>query len=218
MRHFMLLDHLLMLGWRPLGRVSKHCAIRCRWMDFRHRRYFTVSLARLTAPNRGCPRTTAFDLQLNLSTPCLRFHRWNCRATRFLVVSRQRRWLRLIVHRTPTSFPACYVGHHDAAYAWAERRRIERHPTTGCRSTGRTPRCGWTRGCSPRVTKGRWSWQGAARHPTQSRCCFSGIADDALLVYGVPSEWCSTRSGEPTRTRCFRHRRTSLPQEAAEAC
>ena len=34
--------------------------------------------------------------------------------------------MRLIVHRTPTSLPLCYVGHHDAAYAWAEPRRIER--------------------------------------------------------------------------------------------
>src|SRR5262249_16837465 len=24
-----------------------------------------------------------------------------------------------------------YVDHHDAAYKWAERRKIERHPTTG---------------------------------------------------------------------------------------
>ena len=39
--------------------------------------------------------------------------------------------IRLIVHRTPTSLLLCYVGHHDAAYAWAERRKIERHPVTG---------------------------------------------------------------------------------------
>ena len=25
----------------------------------------------------------------------------------------------------------CYVDHHDAAYRWAERRRIETHPVTG---------------------------------------------------------------------------------------
>ena len=25
----------------------------------------------------------------------------------------------------------CYVGHHDDAYAWAERRKVETHPTTG---------------------------------------------------------------------------------------
>ena len=25
----------------------------------------------------------------------------------------------------------CYVDHHDAAYAWAMRRKLETHPTTG---------------------------------------------------------------------------------------
>ena len=27
--------------------------------------------------------------------------------------------------------PVCYVDHHDDAYAWAGRRKIERHPKTG---------------------------------------------------------------------------------------
>ena len=39
--------------------------------------------------------------------------------------------IRLIVHRTATSLLLCFVGHHDVAYAWAERRKIERHPVTG---------------------------------------------------------------------------------------
>jgi len=30
--------------------------------------------------------------------------------------------LRIIVHRTDESLLLCYVGHHDGAYAWAERR------------------------------------------------------------------------------------------------
>ena len=40
-------------------------------------------------------------------------------------------FLRGIVHRTASSFLLGYVDHHDAAYQWAERRRLERHPTTG---------------------------------------------------------------------------------------
>ena len=39
--------------------------------------------------------------------------------------------VRLIVHRTATSLLLCYVGYHKAAYSWAERRKIERHPVTG---------------------------------------------------------------------------------------
>lgn len=36
--------------------------------------------------------------------------------------------IRLIVHRSEKSLLLCYVGHHDDAYRWAERRKIERHP------------------------------------------------------------------------------------------
>lgn len=39
--------------------------------------------------------------------------------------------IRVIVHRTQSSLLLCYVGHHDAAYSWAERRKLETHPTTG---------------------------------------------------------------------------------------
>jgi hypothetical protein len=35
------------------------------------------------------------------------------------------------VHKTYESVLVAYVDHHDAAYAWAERRRIEAHPRTG---------------------------------------------------------------------------------------
>ena len=39
--------------------------------------------------------------------------------------------LHLFVHRTADSLLLCYMDHHDKAYAWAERRKLETHPTTG---------------------------------------------------------------------------------------
>src|SRR5258706_16034610 len=39
--------------------------------------------------------------------------------------------VRAIVHKTESSLLLCYVGHHDAAYQWAERRKLEVHPRTG---------------------------------------------------------------------------------------
>ena len=39
--------------------------------------------------------------------------------------------VRLIVHKTDANLLLCNVDHHDAAYQWAVRRKIERHPTTG---------------------------------------------------------------------------------------
>src|SRR6266478_7741893 len=100
-------------------------------MEFRIADTFTGSLTRLTGAEQKAVKTTAFDLQLNPSSPGLRFHRlerprdpnfWSVRVSDDI---------RLIVHRTATSLLLCFVGHHEAAYAWAERRRIERHPTTG---------------------------------------------------------------------------------------
>src|SRR5580704_13794434 len=100
-------------------------------MDFRIADTFTDGLARLNGAEQKAVKTTAFDLQLNPSSPGLRFHRLDRpRDPNFWSV-RVNDDIRLIVHRTPTSLLLCFVGHHDAAYAWAERRRIERHPTTG---------------------------------------------------------------------------------------
>jgi hypothetical protein len=39
--------------------------------------------------------------------------------------------IRLIVHKTQASLLLCYADHHDKAYDWAERRKLETHPKTG---------------------------------------------------------------------------------------
>ena len=92
---------------------------------------FTDSLARLTGDEQKAVKTTAFDLQMDPSAPGLSFHRLDkAKDKRFWSV-RVNSDIRLIVHRTDTSLLLCYVGHHDRAYAWAERRKLETHPTTG---------------------------------------------------------------------------------------
>src|SRR5689334_15915710 len=99
--------------------------------EFRIADTFTDGLARLTGAEQKAVKTTAFDLQLDPTSPGLRFHRLDrARDPNFWSV-RVNADVRLIVHKTATSVLLCYVGHHDAAYAWAERHKIERHPTTG---------------------------------------------------------------------------------------
>ena len=44
---------------------------------------------------------------------------------------RVNRDIRIIVHKTGDSVMLAYVDHHDDAYKWAGRRRIEAHPRTG---------------------------------------------------------------------------------------
>jgi plasmid maintenance system killer protein len=111
-------------------------------VEFRIADTFTAGLARLNGATRKAAKMTAFDLQLNASSPGLRFHRLERpRDPNFWSV-RVNDDIRLIVHRTPTSLLLCYVGHHDSAYAWAERRRIERHPTTGAAQLVELPGAG----------------------------------------------------------------------------
>src|SRR5216117_3870866 len=100
-------------------------------MDFRIADTFTDSLARLTGDEQKVVKTTAFDLQLNPVNPGMSFHKLaKAKDKRFWSV-RVSQDIRLIVHRTPDSLLLCYVDHHDKAYAWAERRKLETHPTTG---------------------------------------------------------------------------------------
>ena len=73
----------------------------------------------------------AFDLQLNPAHPSLQFHKLDKAKDPNFWSIRVSRDLRIIVHRTGTSLLLCYVNHHDEAYQWAERRRLETHPKTG---------------------------------------------------------------------------------------
>ena len=100
-------------------------------VQFRIADTFTDSLARLTGEEQKAVKTTAFDLQLDPANPGMRFHKLDQSKDKNFWSVRVSGDLRLIVHRTAGSLMLCYVGHHDKAYAWAERRRLETHPTTG---------------------------------------------------------------------------------------
>ncbi len=100
-------------------------------MEFRIADTFTDSLSRLTGQEQKAVKTTAFDLQMNPSSPGLSFHKLDRAKDANFWSVRVNADVRLIVHRTASSLLLAYVDHHDDAYKWAERRKIERHPTTG---------------------------------------------------------------------------------------
>ena len=100
-------------------------------MEFRIADTFSDSLARLTGDEQKAVKTTAFDLQMNPASPGMQFHRLNKAKDPNFWSVRAGRDVRLIVHKTGASLMLCFAGHHDDAYAWAERRKIERHPKTG---------------------------------------------------------------------------------------
>jgi hypothetical protein len=92
---------------------------------------FTTALAKLTGVEQKAAKTTAFDLQMDPSAPGLQFHRIDKSKDPNFWSIRVNLDLRIIVHKTPSSILLAYVGHHDDAYTWAVRRRIEVHPKTG---------------------------------------------------------------------------------------
>jgi len=104
-----------------------------RVMEFRFQiaDTFMDSLARLTGDEQKVAKTTAFDLQLNPANPGIQFHRLDRAKDKNFWSVRANSDIRLVVHRRDTGLLLCYVDHHDSAYRWAERRKLERHPRTG---------------------------------------------------------------------------------------
>src|SRR5437879_4059263 len=100
-------------------------------MEFRIADTFTDSLAKLTGDEQKAVKTAAFDLQLNPAQPGLQFHKLDKPKDPNFWSVRVNRDVRLIVHRSEASLLLCYVSHHDAAYQWAERRKLQTHPKTG---------------------------------------------------------------------------------------
>lgn len=184
-------------------------------MDFRIADTFTDSLARLTGDEQKAVKTTAFDLQLNPANPGMSFHKLDQARDKNFWSVRVSSDIRLIVHRTDTSLLLCYVDHHDKAYDWANRRKLETHPKTGAAQ--------WVE-IRERVEEVRVPYRGtgveavpaaaAYKAPSKPKL-FADRTDDELLGYGVPVEWLGDvrLADEDSLLDLADH----LPAEAAEA-
>ena len=179
-------------------------------MDFLIADTFTDSLARLTGDEQKAAKTTAFDLQVDAAGSGLSFHKLDKSKDKNFRSVRVSSDIRLIVHKTVGSLLLCYVNHHDKAYDWAERRKLETHPKTGAaqlveiRETVKeviVPVYVQTELPAPRK---------APKPPL-----FADKLDDELLGYGVPAEWLNDvrQATEDTLLALADH----LPGEAAEA-
>ena len=151
-------------------------------MEFRIADTFTASLGRLTGEEQKAAKITALELQIQPAQPGMRFHRIDGAKDRNFWSVRIGRDLRLIVHKTGARLLICYVGHHDAAYRWAERRRIEKHPRTGAAQMVEI-REKVLEIEVPRYTEAKTTAGGIA---DDTRPIFIDIPDDELLGYGVP--------------------------------
>lgn len=176
-------------------------------MELRIADTFTASLARLTGEEQKGVKTTAFDLQLNPANPGMSFHKLEKAKDKNFWSVRVSSDLRLIVHKTKDSLLLCYVDHHDKAYDWAERRKLETHPKTGAaqfveiRETVR------------KILVPAYSPQAASS--SSRKQLFAHLNDGDLLSYGVPQEWLSdVRTVDEEGLLALANH---LPSEAAEA-
>lgn len=181
-------------------------------MDFRIADTFTDSLARLTGDEQKAVKTTAFDLQINPASPGMSFHKLDKSKDKNFWSVRVSADIRLIVHKTAGSLLLCYVNHHDKAYDWAERRRLETHPKTGAAQLVEI------RESVKEVIVPVYVQQELPAPPKPAiakKTLFASTTDDELLSYGVPAEWLSDVRGatEDTLLAITDH----LPAEAAEA-
>jgi superfamily I DNA/RNA helicase/mRNA-degrading endonuclease RelE of RelBE toxin-antitoxin system len=173
-------------------------------MDFRIADTFTDSLTKLTNQEQKSVKTTAFDLQLNPSHPGLQFHKLDRAQDPNFASVRVSRDIRLIIHRTKNSILLCYVGHHDDAYQWAERRKLETHPKTGAAQFVEI------REKFEEVIIPTYVTEERPKPPL-----FEDYSDDELLLYGVPPEWLADvrMANEDSVLDLTDH----LPYEASEA-
>ena len=179
-------------------------------MEFRIAATFSAALARLAGPEQTSAKTTVFDLQIDPTAPGLKFHRidrsrdphfWSVRATSDI---------RIIIHKTEASFLLAYVGHHDDAYTWAERRRIEAHPRTGAIQIVEVRERVEEFLIPPLAPAAE-----AEPLPAKTVLPFQSLSADELLAVGVPVDWTSDvqRASEDRFFELAEH----LPAEAAEA-
>lgn len=179
-------------------------------MNFRIADTFTASLARLTGDEQKAVKTTAFDLQINPANPGMSFHKLDTARDKNFWSVRVSSDIRLIVHKTANSLMLCYVDHHDKAYQWAERRRLETHPTTGAAQ--------WVEvreRVDEIVVRREASASDAVAQASAKPLLFGQLSDDDLLGWGVPTEWLTdVREADEDGLLALA---TQLPAEAAEA-
>lgn len=193
-------------------------------MEFRIADTFTSALGKLSRDEQKAVKTSAFDLQTNPTNPGLQLHRIEASKDPNFWSVRVNRDIRIIVHKTAQSFLLAYVDHHDDAYKWAERRRIEAHPKTGAiqivelreRVLELPPRLPQQQPLELPRPELPLSFSRPAKSrqhaPVQP---FLGLSRDHLLSVGVPEDWLSdiTTATEDAFLDLAPH----LPAEASEA-
>jgi mRNA-degrading endonuclease RelE of RelBE toxin-antitoxin system len=190
-------------------------------MEFRIADSFTAALGKLSRDEQKAVKTSVFDLQTNPEHPGLKWHRigdskdpnfWSCRVSRDI---------RIVVHKTAQSFLLAYVGHHDDAYTWAGRRRIEAHPKTGAIQVvevrERVEEVAPARPIQQQLDLGDGIDMLPLGAPKKGEpaLCFGALDAAKLMSIGVPADWINDVLAATEDN--FLDIATHLPAEAGEA-
>jgi hypothetical protein len=172
---------------------------------------FTSALAKLSNEEQKQAKLTAYELQANPAHPALSFHRIDKSRDPDFWSVRVNCDLRIIVHKRGDSLALVHVAHHDDAYSWAERRRIEAHPKTGVMQIIEMRELVETIRIQPAQHElDLVSVSNSALPPL-----FGSLSHDALLGIGVPLDWLAdvARANDDEFLALANH----LPPEATEA-
>ena len=173
-------------------------------MTFRIADTFSDALTKLSGQEQKAAKTAAFDAQMNPDNPGLQMHRVDRAKDPHFWTARVNRDVRLVLHKKDGATLLAWVGHHDDAYRWAERRRIDVHPRTGAAQI-----------VEIRETVEDVIIQRYVEEAVKKPRLFADEDDDTLLSWGVPEDWLETvrDATEDTVLDIAGH----LPAEAGEA-
>jgi hypothetical protein len=117
--------------------------------------------------------------------------------------------IRIVLHKNGEHTLLAWVGHHDEAYRWAERRKLVPHERTGAMQLVEVVERVEQRSAHVEVVAEEVPPPVVVERP------FGELSDDALLDVGVPREWLD--AVRDTDVASVDDLFASLPDEAAEA-
>lgn len=168
---------------------------------------FADALGKLAHAEQKQVKITTVDLMMDPRGSGLSLERLNV-ADKHIWSARVSQDIRIIMRREGDDVLLAYVGHHDDAYAWAERRKIVPHERTGAMQIvelverqEETAPLGYAE--TPETTE------------EQAVQPFWALTDDQMLDVGVPRDWFKPVRAMPDSEIDTLFDR--LPAEAAEA-
>ncbi|WP_454888300.1 3'-5' exonuclease [Sphingobium herbicidovorans] len=168
---------------------------------------FTKALDRLTAAEQKQVKITAFDLAQEESGNGLSLHR--VEAAPGFWTARVSQDIRIVLHKDGEHTLLAWVGHHDNAYRWAERRKLVPHERTGAMQLVEIVERKEERLAFVEMV------EESAPATVAVHCPFAQLSEDDLLNVGVPRDWLdAVRSADEASVDGLF---ASLPDEAAEA-